>query len=245
MSIALTVAEIRHERRVRLFFTIALGGGAFTSTSFYSVSNLNGSGTTPDVVAAYPIVGATACVELQLDADLTQGSAYSFSAVGVPGVDSSTTPDPSTAFATFGSKIAPIVTTSGSDLDALLYGEDVLFDGTEFSEDPSGDLAGISGPPNLRLALLRRGLSDGLPWDGTYGIGTRSYIDGTPGAMPSLRAQAESQMRLDDRVAQVTATVDVGSDDTNDANTGYLTIDATPIGTDTALASIPVPVKLF
>jgi len=245
MSIALTVAEIRHERRVRLFFSLALGGGAFTSTSFYSLSNINGGGTTPDVVAAYPIVGATACVELQLDGELTPGNAYTFSAVGVPGVDSSTTPDPSTAVATFGQKIAPVVTTSGSELDTLLYGEDLLFDGSEFSEDPSGDLAGISGPPNLRLALLRRGLSDGLPWDGNYGVGTRDYIDGTPGAMPSLRAQAEAQMRLDDRVAAVKATVSVGSDDTGDSDTGYLTIDATPIGTDTALASIQVPVKLF
>lgn len=242
MAIDLASVIIKHERRAQLVFTAALAAGAFASTSYYSVTSLGGGGSSPTVVAVYLVAGSTSVVELALSVDLTPGVSYSFAAVAVPAADASTTPDPSTAVAVFGQPTkAPTAQQKGgnSELERLLYGEDVVFANGDFVEGPGGDLATVSGAANLSGALYRRLFSDGLPWDDKYGLKPREYVDGTPGGMLSIRARAEEQLRADDRVA--TATVQVVIDNPN--SQAFVLADVSPTGVGD-LAKLKVPVAL-
>ncbi len=66
------------------------------------------------------------------------------------------------------------------DLDALLYGVDLVWTGTDFGETPLGDLGTVQGVENARGAVERRLASEeDLPWRaGAYGPHARDYVDG-------------------------------------------------------------------
>lgn len=242
MAIALTNVQIRHERRVRLIFSASLAVGAFTSTAFYAVTCLSGEAASPTVAAALTVSGSPAVVELQLGADLVRGQRYSFSAVGVPAVDASTTPDPSVEVGYFGEILpSPGIQAAGvSELDELLYGRDLLFAGGDFVEDGQGDLATVSGVVSLEASLRRCATSNGLPWDPLYGVHADEFVDAPIEGLLPLRGRAEAAMRADDRVAKVRVTIETD----NEAGTGVVAIDVTPIGAGDALRQIQVAIPL-
>lgn len=246
MAITLDAIAIKHERRVRLLFSQALGAGAFTAISFYTVTNQDGKAASPGVQKALALAGSTNAVELQLDSDLVGGAVYRFSAVGVPGADLSTTPNPSELDATFGeSTLAPLVTKSGvTDLEALLYGKDILFVGGDFQETPAGDLAGVDGFACARNDAWTKALSNGLPWAPGFGLHAREYVDGAREPLGALRGRAVQQFSDDDRIASVKVTL---ADEDEDARSdAFLMIDLTPIGALGVAAqaiSVKVPVS--
>ncbi len=242
MAIALNNVQIRHERRVRLIFSTTLAAGAFTSVAFYTVTSVSGEATSPTVIAALTVTGSPEVVELQMGADLVRGQRYTFSAVAVPAADLSTTPDPSEVVAYYGEILpSPGLQSGGvSELDELLYGRDILFDGGDFVEDGQGDLLTISGVVSLEAALRRCATSNGLPWAPEYGVHADEFVDVPIEGLLPLRGRAESAMRADDRVARVRVTIE--SD--NEGGTGTVAIDVTPIGAGDALRQIQVAIPL-
>src|SRR5262245_49136099 len=136
MAIDLLSCFIKHERRVRLLFSVDLAAGAFTSIAPYAVQNIDGRATSPSVVAVFAVAHAPNVVEIQLGSDLTPGAAYHFAAVGVPGVDGSLTLATSSTDGTFGEPtVTPDAGQGVSALAALLYGKDLRWSGSDFIED--------------------------------------------------------------------------------------------------------------
>jgi hypothetical protein len=243
MTIALVSLVIKHERRVQLLFSTALGASAFTSASLYSATNIDGSGASPTIVAVYMVANSPHAVELALGCDLVPGGRYEFTANGVPALDGAegVTPTPSTTVGTFGNPTVAAQKQKGgtSELEALLYGVDLLFANGDFVEAASGDLDTISGAPNLSAALYRRLFSDGLAWDASYGLKSRSYVDGPAGLLTSIRGRAEAQMRADDRVAGASAQVETSQY----TSQGFVSVSVKPVGVGD-LAKLKVPIAL-
>ena len=98
-----------------------------------------------------------------------------------------------------------------------MFGQDLFWNGTDFLEDASGDLSDIAGPLNAKVAIERRLLSDGLPWDDTYGAKPSQYVDGTAPAAQNLRGALEKQALSDDRVQSAKATLSFNSSDVTSA----------------------------
>lgn len=241
MAIQIGPVIILHERRIRVTFTAALAIGAFTSIAYYSVTSLSGQAVSPSVVAAYVVANSSHVVELVLGADLVQGQAYRISAVGVPAQDATTTLDPSTQDATYGTAPRTVgrVKAGVSELDEVLYSRDLVFTEGDFIETVDGDLATIAGEPNLFQALERRLESNGLPWDPTYGLRAYDHVDGTGTGLLPLRGRAEAQMKADDRVSSAVARVTADQD----TSSGYVEVDVKPIGAGD-LAQLKIPVGL-
>ena len=211
MTIALLSLTVRHERRLRVGFSGALAAGAF-APALYTVTCLDGTASSPLVTKALVVANSPTFVELQLGDDLAQGALYRVSAVGVPGVDATVTPDPSTSdvrlaretrTAALGARGAP------SLLEEQLYGRDVRWSGTDFAEAPSGDLDTVVGRECVEIDLTTRLVENGLPWDLTWGLGAYEFVDGAITALPGLRGKAIAQLRQDDRVVRADATVDI------------------------------------
>jgi hypothetical protein len=211
MTIALLSLHVRHERRLRVGFSVSLASGAF-SAALYTVTCLDGTASSPAVTKALVVANSPEFVELQLGDDLAQGALYSVSAVGVPGTDATVTPDPSTAavrlaretrVASIGARGAP------SLLEEQLYGRDIRWSGTDFAETPSGDLDTVSGRECAEIDLTSRLTENGLPWDPTWGLGAYEYVDGAITSLPQLRGKAVAQLRQDDRVVRADASVDI------------------------------------
>jgi hypothetical protein len=239
MTIELANVVIKHERRVRLLFTASLAAGAFSSLTPYSVESLDGDVAEPLVLAAYALTSDPATVELQISTPLVEGARYRFFANAVPGLDSSTTPNPSSVDGTFGASTLAtraVGVQQTSQLDAFLYGIDLRFDGDDFAEAADGDLATIAGQPNLQAANERRAESEGLPWNPDHGIHPRQYVDSTPGGVLAMRGQAERKMRKDDRNKSVKARVE--TDNAKGEATCF--IDVVPIGAGDLLTTIGV-----
>ncbi len=229
MGIELASCSIVHRRRVRLVFTENVHASAFTTLSFYGATSVNSVGPSPAIVAAFALGASPNVVELQLSVDLAEGGIYEFTAVGVPNVgSSSTTPGGSLAMASFGETRAHPVASAGAITftDAWLYGIDLLYSDVDFVETAGGDLEEVSGPALVRRDLEGRVTSEGLPWEPSFGLHPRSYVDGTPGALPNLRGQAIAQMLEDDRVKSCEATLGAETD-TGD---GYIEIAPKLIG---------------
>ncbi len=249
MATSLNAIVIRHERRVRLLFSRPLAIGAFTSTAFYTVTNQDGSGTSPGVQKAMVVADSSHVVELQLDSDLTQGGVYLFSAVAVPGNDATVTPDPSGLFATFGVQKQALLQSAGGvpDIYALLFGKDILFNGGDFVEDHTGDLAANDGLDCFVADMNNIAISDGLPWAPAHGVHARQYVDGARGALPGLRGAAEAAFLADDRVS-VAKVVAVDQTPTDLPSDALIMIDLKPVGpkgyTGTLVQIVvPVPVS--
>lgn len=220
---ALVATVIRNERRVRLVFSGALAAGAFATTP-YTVAGQDGAGTDPSVKAALAVSGDPNAVELVLGADLALGGLYLLTLTAVPfTVLASFTG--TQLFRTAGTTDATNAEPETDDLDELLYGVDLVHDGTDYVEDASGDLASIAGIPNVKGALERRLKGDPLPWDGQYGAQSNEFVDAPIPSAPTLRGSLVAQARADDRVLTVTADLTA-----NDDTTATFTIDLTLIG---------------
>lgn len=240
MAIDLLAVTIKHERRVRLVFDASLAGAAFSSTAFYAITELDGLAANPGVVKALIVTSSPQVVELQLDTDLVQGARYSFSAVGVPALDASTTPDPSVATATVGTeRAAAAIGAPGplTDLERTLYGVDLVLDG-DFGETPDGDLDTVGGLRCATLDLQRAAESNGLPWDPTHGLHARGAVDGLPQGLQALRGRAIALMRRDDRISAADASVVL-----SDPEAPTLLLRPTFIGAR-GTPQAPVPVRL-
>jgi hypothetical protein len=97
------------------------------------------------------------------------------------------------------------VEVSQSDVASLVYGLDLVWTGADFLETPAGDLASISGIPNVEGAMQRRLVDeDGLPWDGTYGARSGDFVNGPAPNGLSLVGALRRQAVADDRVASAT-----------------------------------------
>lgn len=236
MTTHFTNLVVRHERRVRVIFDGALAGAAFTSSSYYAISSQDGAGPNPGV-SPIIVANVTNVVELALDADLIDGGLYLLTVTNVPAVDAST-PSGSQLFR-FSSAPGTVDTeVSPDDVDALLYGDDCVWTGADYLETPAGDLAGQSGPEVVQADLVAGFLSDGLPWDPTFGGHPRKYIDGSALTMPTLQGSLKRFALSDDRVK--TADVAFIPDPDNAAAT--FDIDCKLIG-DGDSVSVPVRVS--
>lgn len=210
-----TAVTIRHERRVRLIFSSALGVDAFTSTSYYSVTNQDGLAASPSVQAVIQVPGSSNVAEIQLADDLVQGALYAFLAEGVPAQDLSVTAPGSSLEALFGQKAEPAAAATvavAPAAEVVLYGRDLHWNGDDFAEDGDGDLGTIEGAACVHRDLTARALSDGLPWDPAFGAKPRGYVDAAAGSLRTLRGAVVAQMRADDRVAEASAELDLEAD---------------------------------
>jgi hypothetical protein len=214
MAITLQTVAVTSARRVRLVYDNTLALGAF-STAWFSIASVDDVGMAPGVSYALAVPGLGHIVELALSLDLVPGARYSVSAVaGVPAADASTAPEVSYEFVVPSRRADPSVGVTANDIAAEIFGLDLRHDGNDFVESADGDLAVVSGPENAQLAVTRRLLSDGLPYDATYGGQARKYVDAPNAALPALRARLEREARADDRV--VAASVEMAADE----NTG-------------------------
>ncbi len=203
MTISLNAVEVKHERRVRLIFSMALDTGAFGSPApaFYVITCADSNGYDPGVSAAMIVTGNPSVVELALSSDLVKGSLYTVSAVEVPAADASETPNPSTLSFRYGLNaplrdVEPIL----QNRDALLYGVDLLWNGADYQETASGDLDRIGGTSNVTKALYRGMESQGLTWDQTYGARIRDFVDSPSTVSGTMKGRLMAQILKDPRV---------------------------------------------
>lgn len=226
MAIPLLSVVARHERRVRLVFAGALAAGAFTSTSYYAIACTNARGGDPTVSAAVAVSGDGSVVDLALGLDLVEGGTYTVTCTSVPGADASTFSGSQTFF--FGTA-APraSVEPETRDLDALLFGVDLVWTGLDYLETADGDLATLEGLPNAQSAIQRRVYGSPLPWAPDYSARLDEYVDAPAVTAETARGRILTQVRRDDRVK--TADVTVRTDEDAPADV-YFDVDVVLIG---------------
>lgn len=209
MTIALGNVMVKHERRIRLFFTNTLDAGAFDASHYVVTSNGLPQLT---VVQAYVVANTPTCVELAFNGDLSQFGVYTLSALSVPALDASTTsatPDANntTNFAIGGTVTPPNVESPDDDLDALVYNRDLVFDGNDIVETEGGGLATTQGLPNYQGAIQRRVVqSRPLPWAPRYGDHMGEFVNGPAPLASTAAAKARRQAYADDRTKSVSIT---------------------------------------
>lgn len=209
MAIALLSILVKHKRRIRLVFSSNLAASAFTDLSKYSVVSQTSAGGSPAVVASIAVSGSPTNLELALGDDLTPGGRYMVSAVGVVGADASVTSSTSAQIVAFG--LAPLASNAeeaAGDNELALYGRDLIWNGLDFEETASGDLATVEGGRNVRSALSRRLNASGLPWNPAYGPNARSYVNGTAPGINTLSGALMGQCTADDRVKSALVTLE-------------------------------------
>lgn len=188
-------------RRVRVLCTQSLGTGAFTSTSLYTVTSLDGLGASPSVNAVFAIAGSPQAVELAVSADLAPGGLYRVAFAAMPFSNGTTFTGSLDGRLPLPSNTPnPQAEPSTGDFDLLFYGRDLLLgDSGDFALDATGDLATIAGQPNWQQAITRRVMSDGIPWDGSYGAKPKDYVNAPTQYQLPLSARIVQQARADDR----------------------------------------------
>lgn len=208
MATAINTLVLRGPRRVRLLFTGALAAGAFTSTSYYAAANSSNSLAPPLFVeAVFAIANTPNGVEVSLSQDFVPGDLYTFTVTAVPTVDGSnpsgsvqvTVPQPLQS--------ATNTEPATSDIDLVLYGEDLYFNGADIVEDSTGDLATLSGSDNWVTAIQRRMMSYGIKWDPSYGPKSYEYVDAPQPYQLPFAGALVAQAKADNRTAQCTVTV--------------------------------------
>lgn len=237
MTIALVSLVIQHERRLRLAFSVGLAAGAYTTLSLYTCKSADGSQPDPGVEGALVVANSPSVVELALGGDLASGALYVVTAVGVPGLDSTTTPPGTQDTIRFGQATDDAnLEVPPDDLGALLFGSDLIHDGTDFVETVDGDLAEVSGPENAANAVRRRLTGSPLPWNPGYSPRLRDFVDAPNANVAAARGAIIRQAYLDDRVKA--ADVDVSVDPTTPDRIFYAA-EVTLIG-----GTKPIPVTL-
>lgn len=196
---------VRSSRRIRLEFSSALAAGAFV-TSWYSLVCEDSSTADPGVVAALAVPSFDRYVELAVDRDLAEDGQYTLTvAAGVPALDASTAPGASQFFLVPTSQRAPSDTYTANDISNIIFREDLAHDPDQgMIEGPDGDLASVTGPPNVRANAVRGLMSKGLPHR-IWGADLRSSVDAPSPLVASLRGKAERQLRRDDRITSCRA----------------------------------------
>lgn len=203
MAIELHSIDVRSDTRIRLVFSNHLAIGAF-STSLYTVTAVDALGVDPGVKAILAINGTDTNAELVLQNVLSPGARYLVTAIGVPAQDLSVTTSASQDQFVYGT--APAALRSEAlvdDGEVVLYGSDVIWNGTDFQETANGDLARVQGVTNAVQGVTRRLFSDGLPYDPTFGAKSREYVDAPAPTMGDLRTALIAQSMKDDRIAAV------------------------------------------
>lgn len=223
-------AQIRNERRIRLLFTSALAIGAFGSTGSIAVQSTDGVGADPNVIARFAVPGFPNILEIALDTDLQHGGEYELDLTGIPGADS-TTVTVTEDFAWSAALPDANLEVQQIDVDALVYLRDLISSGGDWLEDANGDLAQIEGLPNVIKAMENRVLSDGIPWDPTYGGKPREYVDGPLPALSGLLGISVQQVTADPRIASAKATSSIPSSTSAMHEEVVIRMDMQPRGT--------------
>lgn len=192
----------RSARRVRLVFDGALAASAFTSTTYYAIANTDGLAPSPTVSGVVAIVGQTNQIELATSLDLIGGAQYTVTVTAAPAADLTT------CTGSLPMQLGAVLVPQNSepatnDVDEALYLIDLVWSGDDFVEDASGDLATISGIANLKGAIERRWMQEGLPYDPSYGVKSSQYVDGAAGAVLGIKGEMVAQARQDPRVRSV------------------------------------------
>lgn len=207
MALAFTNLVVRSPRRVRLLWDAALGGGAF-SASWFALENLDGAGTSPNVVAALAVPSYPDQCELVLDDDLVIDGLYELTiGAGVPPASGGTAPGYTRQFRPEGRPEDPSPTLRLDDVIAELFETDLIHDGKDFVEEANGDLAGVTGPENAKRAFARRLVSNGLAWRSGYGARARRFVDAPEATLPELRGNVSEQARRDDRIVRAAVSI--------------------------------------
>ena len=241
MTISLSSGLAKTERRVRLFFSEALGAAAFTSTSHYAVTCLTVGGTSPLVLATFMVTGSPGAVELVIGSDLLVDMSYSVGAVGVPSLAGGVTPLGSAVTIELPSvKKPPAQDVPADDFLEDYYGQDLVWDGKDIVEAANGDLASVGGSDNVVAAIGRRLASDGLPWNPDYGAKPRRYVDGARAPLDQLRGSVISQCMVDDRVESVS--VALAPESLNEPEHATFLVDLELLGGTIATVELPIKV---
>jgi hypothetical protein len=235
MTLALQNLIVRSRRRIRAVFTDAVASGAFV-TGFYSVTSLDGFGASPTINGVLVVPDSPQVVELSLAIDLADGAGYRLDvAAGVPALAGGTAGAGSYAFSAPTAAPAASPEILSDELLDAIYGNDIAFANDDFVETLEGDLATRGGIQNTTEALLDRALSDGLPWDDSYGAKPREFVDGSDSELSTLRSRTLGQFLQDDRVVSATAVSAF-------EQTGDATIDIAAVLVGQAVpVTIPVP----
>jgi hypothetical protein len=241
MAINFVNVAPRHERRLRLLFdnqpTGAAYGSSSTTIAYFTIAPQNFLSSIETVTQALVVAGAPNVVELALGADLAPGGTYLVTINAMPCIDASFC-NGSMLFTFGAAPDRPNLEVPQDDYASLLYGIDLVHNGVDWVEGADGDLSTLAGIGNAQEAVRRRAFGDPLPWAPNYGAKARQYVDGTPGAMPGLKAQLVANLILDDRVKSVTAAL---SFDANDSTVAYYDVLATLIGNE-VIGPMPVNV---
>ncbi len=240
MANAFNTLTFRGQRRVRLFFSAPLASGALNTPAIYTIANTDGLGVSPmSVVATFGVLNKPNAVELAVDADLAPGAAYVIGWTNLPFADGSflTGSAPGALGLTLGPQVNAEI--AKNDLDLILYSRDLLHDGSDFVEDPTGDLSSITGRDNYKGAMNRRLGSDGLPWNPAYGTKAEEYVDAPETQAVPFQGAILSQARADDRTKQVA--VDIVEDPNEPGDWTFQTT-LTPIdGLEPITMNVPNP----
>lgn len=214
MAISLGPVEVRHERRLRLSFTNTVAIGAF-NTALYTVTCDTDDADAPGVSAALLVPGSPTTVELALTNALVQGSRYKVTAVGVPATDLSVTPAGSEEFFTYGVKLEKtLIEPRARDRERLLYQCDLIWNGQDYEETATGDLARIEGRANVTKSLGRGIETSGLPWNPAWGVDVREFVDSPSTTGGTLRGTITAQILSDGRVKSVSSEININLDTT-------------------------------
>jgi len=207
---------VKHERRVRLYFDEQLAIAAFSMLSSYVFTSTDSFGLAPVVQSLYIVPSANNVIEVVFSDDLIEGGNYQVTAIGIPAVSANVSTNLSTLQFRVGANQQLIDREPATTNNELaLYGRDITWNGIDYVETATGDLARVSGLMNVDNALHNRMFEEvGLPWDKEYGLKARRYVDGPTGSTRTLQSDIQSELLKDDRVTAVTC--EINDDDDTD-----------------------------
>lgn len=233
MAFILARLFVRTPTRIRFFFTDTVTAAPLSSWQF---SSLDGN---PDPVQVESLIVQGSQVEVVLSAALVGGGSYRATlralhvASGFP-----TAPAATFDFRAPASAAAPSQQLSIAAFKANLFGEDVVWTGSDWAEGADGDLLVNTGPDVAVSAVLRRESSEGLMWDPSYGLKPSDFVDAPAGELANLVRRIERQAIADDRVKAAKAkALGAAADDPEQQIVG---LDVTLIDGTSRSLSVPV-----
>lgn len=226
-------------QRIRVICTQTLAVAAFQSLSFYAVTNLDGLGAIPTVQAVFAILNSPQAFELQLSCSLCPGSQYQVTLTNLPFADSSTFSGSLVAQVPSQANTPnPQAEPSTGDLNLLFYGRDlVLNDQGDLALLPTGDFQTVQGRPNWTGAVLRSQMSNGVPWNPSYGARPNDYVNAPTTYQLPFSARLVQVARADDR----TLTAQVAITQSGGGKFAFQTTMQGRDGKDPAAVTTPLP----